>query len=66
MLGKYDRFFMGYMTHLAPFTLLPQVSRAEVALAGCTWDVGRAPRTGVFFVVFRVLARPSTLYDGGE
>ena len=54
------------MTHLTPFTLLPQVACAEVALASGTRDVGRAPRTGVFFVVLGILTRLPSLSDGGE
>ena len=54
------------MTHLAPFTLLPQVTRADVRLACSTWGVGRAPYTGVLFVVLRVLARLPSLSDSRE
>src|SRR5260221_2506531 len=54
-------------THLAPFALLPEISRADVAVASSAWRIiGRAPRAGVFFVVFRVFARPPSFCDGRE
>ena len=54
----------GNATHLAPLALLPEVSRANVAVASSAWDIGRAPRTGMLFVVLRVFARPPSFRDG--
>ena len=35
-----------------PLTLLPEVSCANIAVASGARDIGRAQRTGIFFVVF--------------
>ena len=54
------------VTHLTPFTFLPEVPRAEVAGASSAWLIGRAPRTGILFVILRVFARRLSLRDGRQ
>ena len=54
------------VTHLAPFTLLPEVSRAEVAVTSGAWDIRRAPCTGILFVILSIFARPPSFCDSGK